>query len=337
MEQNKPSVKWFIETQSLWFVQNGIPEWFHGVITRREAENLLKNKPPGCFLIRVSESRIGYSLSYRTLDRYRHFMIDILKDQQCIISGDIKVYLTLDDLVKFHKQFPLLPYNEILTLPCGQKTSSATDYEELFEDRKTFVASLPMSSEASMDTLVDSGVTLQSTCPPIPPRRCQAPETRIESMSTLPNLPPNLPRNRLYPTIPTQLQMSNNNDFVLPNIHPAMTKSYSLESPIPTGAPDTNCEIKKEEKQGHAQGKPLKACRNVMTKAVSLMTEGEIVQDFKKMENAMATHLKNVKENFERFGQTGQKNGSSTPQLKNKHTKTPEEYKPPPPFAPGFC
>lgn len=47
-------------------------------------------------------------------------MIDILKDQQCIIAGDTKVHMTLEDLVKCHTQIPLHPYNEILTLPCGQ-------------------------------------------------------------------------------------------------------------------------------------------------------------------------------------------------------------------------
>ena len=31
----------------------------------RESERLLSNKPVGCFLIRVSESRFGYSLSFR--------------------------------------------------------------------------------------------------------------------------------------------------------------------------------------------------------------------------------------------------------------------------------
>lgn len=116
-----------------------------------------------------------------------------------------------------------------------------------------------------------------------------------------------------------------------------MTKSYSLESSIPTAAHNTNYKIKNEEKKEHAPVKPLNACRNAMTKAVSLMTEGEIVQDFRKMENVMTTHLKGVKENLERFGQIGQKDGKPTIQPKNKNKKLPEEYKPPPPFAPGFC
>lgn len=40
-------------------------EWFHGVITRKQSEELLQNKQPGTFLVRVSESRFGYSLSHK--------------------------------------------------------------------------------------------------------------------------------------------------------------------------------------------------------------------------------------------------------------------------------
>jgi len=33
--------------------------------TSREAENLLIDKPLGCFLVRISQSRPGYTLTYR--------------------------------------------------------------------------------------------------------------------------------------------------------------------------------------------------------------------------------------------------------------------------------
>ncbi|XP_043946643.1 uncharacterized protein LOC122817648 [Protopterus annectens] len=126
------AVKWFMKTQAEWIVREGIPEWFHGIITRKQAEDLLMNKPAGHFLIRVAESRIGYSLSYKTYDRCRHFMIDVVNDGQFIIVGEMERFRTLKDLVEHHKKSPILPYNEVLTVPCGQKTdSSTTDYEEL--------------------------------------------------------------------------------------------------------------------------------------------------------------------------------------------------------------
>lgn len=39
-------------------------EWFHGIITRKEAEQLLMPTAAGTFLVRVAESRFGYSLSH---------------------------------------------------------------------------------------------------------------------------------------------------------------------------------------------------------------------------------------------------------------------------------
>ncbi|KAG9352084.1 hypothetical protein JZ751_020497 [Albula glossodonta] len=53
--------KWFRETQPP-VIQT--QPWFQGFITRKEAEDRLKDKPLGCFLIRLSDKAIGYILSY---------------------------------------------------------------------------------------------------------------------------------------------------------------------------------------------------------------------------------------------------------------------------------
>ena len=61
------SVKWFKEVESKKGVgkgANGFEDWFHGVISRVEAEALLKGTEAGTFLVRVAESRFGYSLSH---------------------------------------------------------------------------------------------------------------------------------------------------------------------------------------------------------------------------------------------------------------------------------
>lgn len=124
----------------------------------RAAEVLLMSKPPGYFLIRVSESRIGYTLSYRYAvcaviclftsdtspvvpdkvrpssafawiesasslsaeDRCRHFMIDASDDGQCVIVGEDRRHRCLHDLVEFHQRAPIVPFNEVLTVACGQ-------------------------------------------------------------------------------------------------------------------------------------------------------------------------------------------------------------------------
>ncbi|XP_068127307.1 hematopoietic SH2 domain-containing protein isoform X2 [Hyperolius riggenbachi] len=335
MEQIKPSVKWFIETQSDWFIQNGIPEWFHGIITRKEAEDLLQDKTPGCFLIRVGESRIGYSLSYRAKDRYRHFMIDVLSDQQYTLAGDTKVYNTLEDLVKFHTQNPLYPYNEILTQPCGQKSNAAADYRELFET----IPETPV--QTSLSASVPTGIALHTVAPPLPPpRSCRVPETSAHMMniSSNPPLPPS--GNRLYPVLPTEYQISGNTVSVLQHKDPGMIKpNVQIKPPssdVTDGSNSTACQSKHREKEENVHRKPLKAYRKAMTKAKSLVTEGEIAQDLKKMENAVATQFKNVKENIVRLAPSGQKNTSPKTQHKSRASSVPDEYRKPPPFNPGF-
>ncbi|XP_019373551.1 PREDICTED: unconventional myosin-X-like [Gavialis gangeticus] len=61
------TLRWFRETQARKVLQDdgAFPSWLHGMISRREAENLLMDKPLGCFLVRISQSRPGYTLTYR--------------------------------------------------------------------------------------------------------------------------------------------------------------------------------------------------------------------------------------------------------------------------------
>ncbi|NWW20952.1 SH22A protein, partial [Falcunculus frontatus] len=57
---------WFEQTQAQRLGPKGeLPTWFHGFISRREAEELLQDQPLGCFLVRFSESTVGFVLSYR--------------------------------------------------------------------------------------------------------------------------------------------------------------------------------------------------------------------------------------------------------------------------------
>ncbi|XP_075706627.1 hematopoietic SH2 domain-containing protein [Rhinoderma darwinii] len=334
MEENRPSVQWFIETQSEWFLHNGIPEWFHGVITRKDAEDLLKDETMGCFLIRVSESRIGYSLSYRTMDRYRHFMIDVLKDQQCILSGDTRTHNTLEDLVKYHTQNPLYPYNEVLTQSCGQKTTSVADYEELFENRPKLPTPFHSPEHFSISIPMPASLTAETHVPPLPPRRFQTSNSFNSQIMTPPCNPATV--NMLYPSLPTELQMPSNTVLVVPREHRSITKSQSVDLLYPNTAQSSNWNTKDGEKLGNSSKKPLKACKTAVNKAVSFMKEGELAQDFKKMENAMSMHMKNVRGNFGRLGQAGQKNSAPTPQQRYHQPSAPEEYRAPPPFAPGF-
>ena len=117
--------------------------WFHGIITRRQAEQRLVDKPNGTFLIRVSESQFGYSLSFRSVivmphvvlcfdemislllwmymvtghsllrvvGRCKHYLIKQVNSGKYIIVGEARVHKTLEDLVLYYQQVSLKSKN----------------------------------------------------------------------------------------------------------------------------------------------------------------------------------------------------------------------------------
>uniref|UniRef100_A0A8C7SJN8 Myosin motor domain-containing protein n=1 Tax=Oncorhynchus mykiss TaxID=8022 RepID=A0A8C7SJN8_ONCMY len=131
-KKRKNTIRWFKETQARKVVHNGaFPCWFHGMITRRQAEDLMTDKPVGCFLIRVGQSREGYTLTYKGANRCRHFMIEMQSNGKYVILGEDKAHPSLPDLVQHHSQVGIKPFNELLSMPCGQTCDQNTDYEDL--------------------------------------------------------------------------------------------------------------------------------------------------------------------------------------------------------------
>ncbi|XP_056272185.1 LOW QUALITY PROTEIN: SH2 domain-containing protein 7 [Pseudoliparis swirei] len=111
--------KWFIETQAPLIVHNGFfPTWFLGFITRKEAEEILRKKELGSFLIRLSEKVIGYILSYRGRDRCRHFVINQSESGQFLVSGDTEGHDSVSDLIKYYTSSPIQPFGEYLASSC---------------------------------------------------------------------------------------------------------------------------------------------------------------------------------------------------------------------------
>uniref|UniRef100_A0A8I5NN58 Hematopoietic SH2 domain containing n=1 Tax=Papio anubis TaxID=9555 RepID=A0A8I5NN58_PAPAN len=127
-----PRLDWFVHTQVGQLAQDGVPEWFHGAISREDAEDLLESQPLGSFLIRVSHSHVGYTLSYKAQSSCCHFMVKLLDDGTFIIPGEKVAHTSLDALVTFHQQNPIEPRRELLTQPCRQKDPANVDYEDLF-------------------------------------------------------------------------------------------------------------------------------------------------------------------------------------------------------------
>uniref|UniRef100_A0A671T469 Uncharacterized LOC107667791 n=1 Tax=Sinocyclocheilus anshuiensis TaxID=1608454 RepID=A0A671T469_9TELE len=117
---------WFERTQLPRLHRPGqpLPRWLHGFTTRREAEQLLQDKPQGCFLLRLSESKIGFALSYRGEDRCRHFIIEEEEygssGSVYLIAGEHSRHRSLDDLISYYTHNPVGPFNEMLTVPCMQ-------------------------------------------------------------------------------------------------------------------------------------------------------------------------------------------------------------------------
>ncbi|KAI4872959.1 hypothetical protein NFI96_023645 [Prochilodus magdalenae] len=200
---------WFAEYQRNCVVKNGVvPEWFHGIITRKEAEEMLMTRPPGYFLIRVSESRIGYTLSYKADDRCRHFMIDMLPGNQYVILGEKTHHSSLYDLVAFHRRTPIVPYNEVLTVACGQVSKNNTDYAELLFPKRNIC---PPGADLQPSMVPQARPRPQPNAPedPCPARpTCPKPTNQSLNPSMAPAVTPGHPL-KLYPCLDTELTALN--------------------------------------------------------------------------------------------------------------------------------
>ncbi|KAM4888208.1 hematopoietic SH2 domain-containing protein [Thomomys bottae] len=135
-----PRLDWFLHTQVAQLTEDGFPEWFHGAISREAAENLLESHPVGAFLVRVSHSHVGYTLSYKAPSCCRHFMVKLLDDGSVAIPGG-EAHASLDALVTCHRRTPLRPHGDLLTQPCPQEDPAQADYEDLLHWYTLAVAS----------------------------------------------------------------------------------------------------------------------------------------------------------------------------------------------------
>ncbi|XP_027954723.1 SH2 domain-containing protein 4B [Eumetopias jubatus] len=131
-------VRWFKEEQlprRAGFERNteSIAPWFHGIISREDAEDLLENMTEGAFLVRVSQKIWGYTLSYRLQKGFKHFLVDASGDFYSFLGVDPNRHATLTDLIDFHKEEIItVSGGELLQEPCGQR-NSPPDYHLLFE------------------------------------------------------------------------------------------------------------------------------------------------------------------------------------------------------------
>ena len=123
------SVKWFKEVEMAKGAAmgdgktkagsvGGFANWFHGIITRDQSVALLDPLQQGAFLVRVSESRFGYSLSFKHNNRIKHFMIDQTPDGRYMVVGNDRTFPGLNELVLFHSTHPLTEEGDLLLYAC---------------------------------------------------------------------------------------------------------------------------------------------------------------------------------------------------------------------------
>ncbi|XP_078115152.1 hematopoietic SH2 domain-containing protein homolog [Sander vitreus] len=341
---------WFTESQLQRVIRNGIvPEWFHGIISRKTAEELLMAKPPGYFLIRVSESRIGYTLSYRAEDRCRHFMIDALEDGHYVIVGENRRHRLLQDLVDFHHRTPILPFTEVLTVACGQTSKDKTDYAELLFTQRHLNPNTSLLPNNSLHPST-SHQTSQENIPPALPYR--------------PNNLRNSPvpsSNKLYPSLEEEFHRVTS---PLPAT-PVTRKRYTADNPPSNQPPEVpNRSSVPPLKQNQACIRTVSAPESPPTPTATGHPSSTNIQSVKNQEAkpSVISNLKNLKKKFQKKRSisqenmyaeinvaeneyheiTGQQTFNTPPFL---HTCTeltltdggaPDEYLPPPPFAPGY-
>ncbi|KAK2906872.1 hypothetical protein Q8A67_005857 [Cirrhinus molitorella] len=364
-ESSNAAFEWFTEFQRSCILKNGIvPEWFHGVISRKAAEDMLMCKPPGYFLIRVGESRVGYTLSYRAEDRCRHFMIDVLPDNQYIIVGATMHFSSLHDLVAYHRRNVILPYNDLLTVACEQ--GGKNSYAELLFPRKKDVnpghvewinfttptqtapsnisehPTSPLQNELpaplaspsarlypSLDTELSS-LSLQSTDQPTKP--IPMPRTIFTTKPPTDDTPPQLPPRACLPNRPQATAEADRSQ--------GLTSVSSDRQQIP---PDTPVEVRTHQKNTQ----PLKPVALGLAQIKKKLKKNkskdhmyeEIVKDAGCQENASNMNPKQLEENdYEELPQTstngGRRASDGIPNIADR--ELPLEYLNPPPFAPGY-
>lgn len=59
-------------------------------------------------------------------------MVKLSEDGTFVFAGDHVTHASLDALVTFHQQNPIRPHGELLIRACGQKDPASVDYEDLF-------------------------------------------------------------------------------------------------------------------------------------------------------------------------------------------------------------
>ncbi|XP_073475266.1 SH2 domain-containing protein 7 isoform X1 [Aquarana catesbeiana] len=154
-----------------------LPDWFHGLMSRRESEELLKNKETGTFMITLSQRTFGYILSYKGKERCRHFVINQLANGELVVSGDSCCHDSLPTLIRHYQNTAIQPFGEKLA-QSYIKFSEKNIYDNIEPSNERQESALSQNKTATQKGGVHYGHRKQSmpaaeeTAPPLPERKC---------------------------------------------------------------------------------------------------------------------------------------------------------------------
>ena len=100
--------------------------WYHGRISRADAEQSLSSTPHDCFLIRESESEPdAFSISLRHEAKLKHFLISRPAGQYEVV-GTSHCFPSLSSLASHYSEHPLSVGGEKLTRACHMTPDTFT-------------------------------------------------------------------------------------------------------------------------------------------------------------------------------------------------------------------
>ncbi|XP_008156048.2 hematopoietic SH2 domain-containing protein [Eptesicus fuscus] len=348
-----PRLDWFVQTQVGQLAQGGVPSWFHGAISRQDAEDLLESQPLGSFLIRVSHSHVGYTLSYKAQNCCRHFMVKLLDDGSVVIPGEEQAHASLDALITFHQQQPLRPRGELLKQPCPQKDPANVDYEDLFLHYNALAeeaaSPAPGPGEHQKPSSHPVAAPKEASAKPVvlhwqKERTPSAAMDRVPAEAAASSCPPKPPLEeacqKLWRNLKTLPQTGKKVQQQLKS-HLATVSFSSLRDPErsqvthgpATGAPDAVWDANiytdpfvATSPASPAQPQARKDRENSSRKASRSVSWSEVTPKTRGWHQAIVRALSSQVSKSE-------PRGLAEPQ----EDWVPEEYRPPPPFAPGYC
>lgn len=99
--------------------ENRVADWFHGLVSRKEAEMSLSNEKEGTYLVRISERLWSYTVTCKTSQGIKHYLIDASSGCYQFLGNDQISHSTLEELITYHKTNSLMETkNEFLLYPC---------------------------------------------------------------------------------------------------------------------------------------------------------------------------------------------------------------------------